>query len=98
MLASNAMILQALLEGGWSQEKEDSEPEEVQRDDPDFEPSENALVQSILAGSGANDENETAVDVQSALNSQTVSRLIRIYLFPSKKAGRGCGPREIINI
>jgi len=65
------MILQALLEGGWSQEKEDSEPEEVQRDDPDFEPSENALVQSILAGSGANDENETAVDVQSALNSQT---------------------------
>ena len=44
VLASNAMILQALLEGGWSQEKEDSEPEEVQRDDPDFEPSENALV------------------------------------------------------
>ena len=44
------MILQALLEGGWSQDKEESEDAEDKRDDPDFEPSENSLVNSIISG------------------------------------------------
>ena len=65
------MILQALLEGGWSEEKEESpEPE---KDDPDFEPSENTLVNSILSGSADNASGSEQQMVQSALSSQTVS-------------------------
>lgn len=56
MLASNAMILQALLEGGWSQEKEeDSEAETndktaASENDTFGENNENSLVSAILDG------------------------------------------------
>ena len=61
------MILEALLQGGWSNdEKEEQEWSEDKNDDDD-EPNQNSLVQSILKGS-----DESGM-VQSALNSQTVS-------------------------
>ena len=76
VLASNAMILQALLEGGWSQEKEDSEQEpEDTKEDPDFEPSENSILQATLSASGTRNTGSEQQMVQSALNSQTVSFL-----------------------
>ena len=62
VLASNAMILQALLEGGWSQDKEE-EPEGS--DVPSTMESEHTMVNSILKGS---DKSEQQM-VQSALNS-----------------------------
>ena len=55
------MILQALLEGGWSQEKEE---EEETSDMPSTMESEHTLVNSILK----NDKSEQQM-VQSALNS-----------------------------
>ena len=60
MLASNAQILQALIEGGWN-DKDDDKSEENEHSN------ENAFVQSILKSS---DEQQM---VQSALDSQTVS-------------------------
>ena len=54
MLASNAMILQALIEGGWTTEKEEEEDADKTADTTaTTESSENALVQSILK---SNDE------------------------------------------
>ena len=45
MLASNAMILQALIEGGWGTKKEEEEdPEKSVDTTASTEPSENALV------------------------------------------------------
>ena len=62
------MILQALLEGGWSQEKPESEgPEEEKSDDHDDVT--NSIVQAIMLGSNPNEEETEAVDVQSALDS-----------------------------
>ena len=61
VLASNAMILQALLEGGWSQEKE----EDTEGDVPSTIESEHTLVNSILKSS---DKSEQQM-VQSALSS-----------------------------
>ena len=54
VLASNAMILQALIEGGWTTEKEEEEDTDKTADTTaTTESSENALVQSILK---SNDE------------------------------------------
>lgn len=67
VLASNAMILQALIEGGWTTEKEEEEEDTADKTEEttmSTEPNENSLVQSILKG---NDEQQM---VQSALNSQ----------------------------
>ena len=50
MLASNAMILQALIEGGWQKEKEEDDKDKTEDTDISTEPSENSLVQSILKG------------------------------------------------
>ena len=60
------MILQALLEGGWSQEKEEDEDK---NDVPSTLDSEHTLVNSILKSS---DKSEQQM-VQSALDSQNVS-------------------------
>ena len=56
------MILQALLEGGWSQEKEE---EEETSDVPSTMESEHTMVNSILK---SNDKSEQQM-VQSALSS-----------------------------
>ena len=63
------MILQALIEGGWQQEKEEDEKDKTEDTDLSTEPSENSLVQSILKG--GKDEHEM---VRSALDTQNVSR------------------------
>ena len=68
------MILQALLEGGWSQEKEDDSEQEGEggagANDPSLEPSENSLVQSILSAAKTSDVTGSEQQmVQSALNS-----------------------------
>ena len=68
VLASNAMILQALIEGGWNNEKEEEEEEEEKDDEADDLGSlEHPMTQSIL-----NTKPEQEM-VQSALDSQTVS-------------------------
>ena len=61
------MILQALIEGGWNNDKEEGS-EESKNAAEDRDSSENALVNSILKER----DNEQQM-VQSALNSQTVS-------------------------
>lgn len=53
MLASNAMILQALIEGGWNNEKEDETPDKGE--DNDLNDSDNPLVKSILKGSNSDE-------------------------------------------
>ena len=68
------MILQALLEGGWSQEKEEDSEQEGEggagENDPSLEPSENSLVQSILSAAKTSDVTGSEQQmVQSALNS-----------------------------
>ena len=68
VLASNAMILQALIEGGWNNEKEEEEEEKDKNDEADDLGSlEHPMTQSIL-----NTKPEQEM-VQSALDSQTVS-------------------------
>lgn len=66
MLASNAMIMQALIQGGWSNDNKEEEEEEKDKDS-DNEKSDHSLVNSILKGS------EDSQLVQSALKSQNVS-------------------------
>jgi len=63
------MILEALLQGGWNNDKEEEAEWSTDKksDASDDEPNENSLVQSILKGANEQDM------VQSALNSQTVS-------------------------
>lgn len=76
------MILQALIEGGWTTEKEEEEEDTEKTEDTTMstEPNENSLVQSILKG---NDEQQM---VQSALNSQNVSIYLVLYKnFESKQ-------------
>ena len=58
------MILQALIQGGWSNKEEDEEKDKSVDND---ESAEHSLVSSILKSSDDNDL------VQSALSSQTVS-------------------------
>jgi len=70
------MILQALIEGGWTTEKEEEEEDTADKTEEttmSTEPNENSLVQSILKG---NDEQQM---VQSALNSQNVSNYLVLY-------------------
>ena len=79
VLASNAMILQALIEGGWNNEKEDEDEtkdKSEENDMPDID--EDSLF------SKPKDDQEI---VQSALNSQNVS-LIKIIrgCFPAMEA------------
>ena len=62
VLASNAMILQALLEGGWNNDKGDEEDTSAKKDNKSGED---------LGGTAAGDVSL----VQSALDSQTVSYL-----------------------
>ena len=50
VLASNAMILQALLEGGWSNEEEQADKEKSTEDTEPNESIENPLVSSIMKG------------------------------------------------
>ena len=67
VLSCNAMIMEALLEGGWSNNDEESKDKSQDADDS----SENSLVASIL--NKPSDDNQM---VQSALNSQSVSSAI----------------------
>lgn len=64
------MIMEALLDGGWT--NKDEEAAKNKTDDPE---SENPLVNSILK---SNDDNEI---VKSALNSQNVSRSVLFFKF-----------------
>ena len=59
------MIMEALLEGGWSNPEEEAKDKQSDMDDS----SENSLVASIL-NKPPSDDNQM---VQSALNSQSVS-------------------------
>ena len=72
VLASNAMILQALIQGGWNSTKEEEEEKERGSDNELNDLGEdNPLVKSILK----NRSDESGM-VQQALNSQTVSLLL----------------------
>ena len=64
MLSCNAMVMEALLEGGWSNPEEETKDKPNDMDDS----TENSLVASIL--NKPSDDNQM---VQSALNSQSVS-------------------------
>lgn len=65
MLASNTMILEALIQGGWPTKEEEEDKDKSS--DNENEAGEHTLVNSILKGS------EEGQMVQSALKNQAVS-------------------------
>ena len=85
MLASNAMILQALIEGGWNNDKEEEEEEEKDKNDEadDLGSLEHPMTQSIL-----NTKPEQEM-VQSALDSQNVSGATMLMNYIAIKINRG---------
>ena len=68
------MIMEAMLEGGWNSPEEEQKDKSTAEDTALTDSSENSLVASIL--NKGNDEQQM---VQSALNSQSVSRRIAKY-------------------
>ena len=66
------MILEALIQGGWADKKEEEEADKLGAENNENEAAEHSLVSSILKGA---DDNEM---VQSALSNQNVSTEIII--------------------